>query len=145
MLVSARARARASAIARSSRRRLAAGGAKVDILPLLGVRGVGVRRARALMTAGVASVEALAAVDAARLVSLLGHNLAGPPSYRAKLAEKLIQNGECVERARLWSCWLAHAHPPTVASHRIAIAIQRNWNASDWRGAVRSPRRRRGD
>lgn len=71
-----------------------AGGGKLDILPLLGVNGVGVRRARALLTAGMHSVEQLANADATRVVTALANLLHGAPELRLRSAQKLINNGK---------------------------------------------------
>jgi predicted RecB family nuclease len=75
-----------------------------DILPLLAVKGVGVRRARALASGGIGTVEALANAEPARIVSALGA-MSGPPSMRLRVAERLRLQGWCGMRvARVCVC-----------------------------------------
>lgn len=70
--------------------RLAHGGARNDLHPLVGVRGIGVQRARVLFDSNVRTAAQLAELTPEKLTELLGVRL-GPPLVRLATARSLLQ------------------------------------------------------
>lgn len=81
--------------------RLAHGGAKVDLHPLVAINGVGVQRARALFDRNVRSASQVAELTVEQMIDMLGARL-GPPELRLSTARALVQAAkDHVERERI--------------------------------------------